>query len=344
MRLGLTLVGIACVCLLGLISVIGGPQALAHFLPSPGSAIIGALVFCSCLTGMMVAHIYVGFERAQATAARLHEANAELEVRVAERTRSLSEKVVELEHARAAAVEANSAKSRFLATMSHELRTPLNAILGFSEIIQTQMFGPAGDARYVDYARHIRDSGAHLLSLVRDVLDLSKIEAGKMELHCEDVTVDVLVDDARQISGADHGHVLTVLVQEDLPALNVDRRAVAQMLINLLSNATKFTARGGAIAVTAMTRNDGGITVTVRDSGVGIAREDIPKALSAYSQVSNGEVKRRDGTGLGLPIVNALMTLHGGTLVLDSEVGVGTSVALHFPAARTAGNSGAIAA
>lgn len=339
MRLGMTLAGVLILSMLSLISVIYGSDVL----PKGNVAAVGAVIFFSCMTGMMVAHIYAGYERAQRTAGKLQHANSDLEKLVAERTQRLSEKVAELEHARAQAVEASAAKSRFLATMSHELRTPLNAILGFSEVIQRQMFGPPGDARYVEYAKHIHDSGSHLLSLIHELLDLSKIEAGRMELRCEQVAIEDLVDDARKLSRADIHHVFTVLLEEDLPRLFVDKRAGLQMLLNLLSNAAKFTPWGGAIAVTAVARTDGGVTIAVRDSGVGIAEGDIPKALAVYSQVHNPEVRRHDGTGLGLPIVQSLITLHGGTLDLESEAGQGTSVSLHFPATRSV-RSEAIAA
>jgi signal transduction histidine kinase len=331
MRLGVTLAGVLILCMLGLVSVIHGSDVL----PRGSALVVGTIVFCSCITGMMIAHIYVAYERAESTARELSHANAELERLVAERTQRLSEKVMELETARAQAVEANAAKSRFLATMSHELRTPLNAILGFSEIIEREMYGPAGDARYLDYAKHIHESGAHLLSLIREILDLSKIEAGKMELQCEPIAVAELIDEARMLSRADASHALTVLVEDDLPRLFADRRGTLQMLLNLLSNAVKFTPRGGAIAATAIQRGDGGVTLSVRDSGMGIAKADIPKALAAYSQVANPEVRAQDGTGLGLPIVQALIKLHGGTFEFDSELGEGTSVTLHFPPERS---------
>ena len=331
MRLGLTLAGVLLLSIVGLLSVIHGSAVL----PQGSAMIVGVIVFCSCITGMLVAQIYTRYERAEETAGELRQANCDLELLVTERTQCLSEKVVELEHARAAAVEANAAKSRFLATMSHELRTPLNAILGFSEIIEAQMYGPAGDLRYVDYAKHIHHSGAHLLSLIREILDLSKIEAGKMELHCEAIAVKDLVEEARELSRADANHALTLKIEDGLPTLYADRRATLQMMLNLLSNAVKFTPKGKAIAASATMRADGGMTLAVRDSGCGIAKEDIPRALAVYSQVDNPHVRRHDGTGLGLPIVQALVKLHGGIFELESEVGRGTTVSLHFPAERS---------
>jgi signal transduction histidine kinase len=339
MRLGVTLAGVVILCVVALLSVIHGSDVL----PKGSVLVVGLIVFCSCVSGMMIVHINMRYETAHRTTVELQRVNLDLELLVGERTQRLSEKVVELEHARAEAVEANAAKSRFLATTSHELRTPLNAILGFSEIIERQLYGPAGDPRYVEYARHVHDSGAHLLSLINDILDLSKIEAGKMELHYETFAVGAAVDEALRLSGAEARHALTVLVANGLPALHADRRATVQMVMNLLSNAVKFTPEGGAIAVGALLRADGGVTLGVRDSGIGIAKEDIPKALAIYSQVVDPATRTHKGTGLGLPIVNALMKLHGGSLVLESERGQGTTVALHFPPERSVQNASAAA-
>lgn len=335
MRTLIDLAGIGCLAALGVVSVVSGPEAAAGLLPRPGAVMVGLLVFFSCACGMMVACARMGSEHAQADGPLLDPEGADLERQIAERTRMLREKVVELEKARAAAVEASKAKSRFLATMSHELRTPLNAILGFSEVIEREMYGPAGDPRYVDYAHHVHESGAHLLALINDILDLSKIEAGKMELRCEAFTIGEVMEEARRLSGADANHALTVSIVGDLPAVYADRRATAQMVMNLLSNAVKFTALGGAIAASAVLRADGGVTLAVRDSGVGIAKEDIPKALAIYSQVANPQARAHKGTGLGLPIVAALMKLHGGSLTLESELGKGTTASLHFPPERS---------
>ncbi|MCE9522853.1 MAG: hypothetical protein K8S25_10530 [Alphaproteobacteria bacterium] len=339
MRFGMILSGLLVLSVLGLISALHGPIADQGFWLRPGSLVVGSLVFIACLTGMMVAHLHVSSEQAERAAKELTKANVDLELLVGERTQCLSEKVVELEQARAEAVDANAAKSRFLATMSHELRTPLNAILGFSELIEREMYGPAGDPRYVDYAQHIHQSGSHLLSLIGDILDLSKVEAGKMELYCEAIDVREIIEEAQRLAGkrVDAGHQLTVLIEDGLPRLNADRRALLQMLLNLLSNAMKFTPRTGAIAVTAGLRLDGGVTLTVRDTGVGIAAADIPRALAVYSQVVDPAVRKREGTGLGLPIVNALVKLHGGSLQLESEVGIGTTISLRFPFERSLG-------
>ena len=333
MRTVIDVAGFACLAVLGVISFMHAPTEAALILPKSGAVLVGALVFISCVCGMIVVVWHTNNEHAAAGGPRFDSEGADLEQRIAERTRRLREKVVELEKARAAAVEASTAKSRFLATMSHELRTPLNAILGFSEVIEREMYGTAGDKRYPEYARHIHDSGSHLLSLIHDILDLSKIEAGKMELQRERLDVAELVAEACQISSADRNHLFSVQVTDGLPAIWADRRAAKQMLLNLLSNAMKFTPPGRSIILRAVMRADRGVTFAVVDCGIGIAKEDIPKALADYSQVDNAETRKHDGTGLGLPIVSALMKLHGGSLALESEVGHGTTVSLHFPPA-----------
>jgi len=222
--------------------------------------------------------------------------------------------------------------------MSHELRTPLNAILGFSELIEGEIYGAVGDSRYTEYARLIHVSGKHLLSLIRDVLDLSKIEAGKMELHPEPLDVAAVVEEAQDLVGMRSSLPdgrLSVLIAPDLPLLLADRRAVVQMTVNLLSNAVKFTPEPGAIALGVTVRDDGGISIAVRDTGVGIAKSDIPKALSAFGQIDNRLARKQDGTGLGLAIVTSLMELHDGRFELDSELGKGTIATLIFPAGRS---------
>lgn len=245
--------------------------------------------------------------------------------------------------ARDAAQAANVAKSRFLATMSHELRTPLNAILGFSELIEKETFGPAGSPQYLEYARIIHESGSHLLSLIGDVLDLSKIEAGKMELKRETSNVAELLEESVRLAGAirdghPRGPKPQIKIAADLPVLVADRRATIQMIVNLLSNALKFTPAEGYVTLEAGRSGDGGLFVAVTDSGIGIAAADIPKALAPFSQVDDGRTRSQGGTGLGLPIVKSLIELHGGRFVLESEPGRGTRATLHFPpaAVRTA--------
>ena len=239
-------------------------------------------------------------------------------------------------HLAEAAREANQAKSDFLANMSHELRTPLNAIIGFSELITGKMFGPIS-ARYVEYAQDIHASGSHLLSIVSDVLDLSKIEAGQRSLS--DSVVDLYEaaeSSLRLVRGrAENGRIRLVNgVPRDLPHVHADERAVRQILLNLLSNGVKFTPEGGRVAVTAEARSDGSLTVCVDDTGIGISPENIPRALAPFSQVDNSLTRRHAGTGLGLPLVKSLIELHRGTLELVSEEGKGTLATIMFPADR----------
>jgi two-component system, cell cycle sensor histidine kinase PleC len=334
MRAATIFLGVGLLCLLGLLPALHDNVPGLGWLPTSSALVVGALFFVACFTGMMVVHLSRAHEEAARAAEDLAQANSELERMVGERTQSLSEKVAELEQARSEAVDANAAKSRFLAAMSHELRTPLNSILGFSEIIRREMYGTAGNARYPQYAGLIHESGSHLLSLIGDILDLSKIEAGKKELHCVPLEVREVVAETLRLAGAQG---VGVGVEDGLPMLDADRRAVTQMLVNLLSNARKFTPEGGTISLRATLRDDGGVTLAVRDSGIGIAKENIPRVLADYGQVENEQVRSQAGTGLGLPIVGALMSLHGGALELESEVGRGTCVSLNFPPSRTLG-------
>ncbi len=235
---------------------------------------------------------------------------------------------------------ANRAKSEFLANMSHELRTPLNAIIGFSEIVAGELFGPIGAARYVEYARDIHASGIHLLSIISDILDLSKIEAGRRELSESMVDLhDAAESCLRLVRGrADDGGVkLLNGVVRGMTPLYADERAVKQILLNLLSNAVKFTPEGGRVSVRTELRADGAMVVLVEDTGIGIAPENIPRALAPFSQVDSSLSRRYEGTGLGLPLVKSLIELHGGRLELTSEIGRGTVVAVVFPARRVHG-------
>jgi PAS domain S-box-containing protein len=232
---------------------------------------------------------------------------------------------------------ANRAKSEFLATMSHELRTPLNAIIGFSEMIEDEAFGPVGSMKYRDYARDINESGQHLLDLINDILDLSKIESGTIELHEEDIEIPEFIRAVPSLvtGRAQEGGVeLEWDLSDDLPALRADKCKLKQILVNLLSNAIKFTEAGGKVTLRIWCRLDSGYVFQVIDSGIGIAPENIPKALAPFQQV-DGELNRKyDGTGLGLPLAKSLCEMHGGSLDLQSQVGVGTTVTVRFPAER----------
>ena len=242
----------------------------------------------------------------------------------------------ELLEAKEAAETANRAKSAFLANMSHELRTPLNAILGFSEIIKSSHFGPDSD-RYPAYAGDIFSSGKHLLALINDILNLSKLEAGQMALDETEIDVHAMIDASAKFietQARRAGLQLTVSIENDLPWLWGDERRLQQVLINLLSNAVKFTPRGGQIRVSAV-KSDNGLAIAVSDTGIGIAPEDIPRAMAPFGQVDSALTRKHEGTGLGLPLAKQLVELHGGSFALESAVGVGTTVTLLLPPERT---------
>jgi signal transduction histidine kinase len=233
---------------------------------------------------------------------------------------------------------ASRTKSEFLANVSHELRTPLNAILGFSEVMQMEFFGPLGAPQYRDYAKDVHDSGQLLLDLINDILDLSKIEAGRMELFPESVPVaEVFEACLRLVAGrADAGGVaLGSSLPDELPPMLVDRRAIRQVLANLLTNAIKFTPKGGRVELTARASDDGAIEIEVSDTGIGIAAKDVPKVLEPFGQADNPLTRRQQGTGLGLPIVKALVEQSGGLFRLASEPGRGTKVTIRLPGAET---------
>jgi two-component system, cell cycle sensor histidine kinase PleC len=246
---------------------------------------------------------------------------------------------LELEKARDAAEQSSRAKSQFMANMSHELRTPLNAVIGFSEMIRDAMIGPV-DERYREYASDIRKSGGHLLSLINDVLDLSKVEAGQLELHAEPVVLADLVDDCRRLVAErvqTGGLRLTVEIPPDLPPLLVDRLRLKQIVLNLLSNSVKFTPGGGRIMLTAAVTAQGGVAISVSDTGIGMAAAEIPLALQPFAQVDSALNRRFEGTGLGLPLVRRLTELHGGRLDIASASGRGTAVTITLPASRVIG-------
>ena len=232
---------------------------------------------------------------------------------------------------------ANRSKSEFLANMSHELRTPLNAIIGFSEIMQAQMFGPIGAEKYIEYSSDIHRSGQFLLDVINDILDMSKIEAGRLQLEPEEVTLDSLIDDIMRLVGprAYDGNV--TIERNVTPAFSVfaDKRAFKQVLINLLSNAVKFTPEGGRVSISTI--NDNGMpAVVIRDTGIGIPPRDIEKLGRPFEQVENQFTKSKGGSGLGLAISKSLVDLHGGTLSIVSKEGKGTAVTVRFPRRKAA--------
>lgn len=229
------------------------------------------------------------------------------------------------------AESASSAKSRYLANMSHELRTPLNAILGFSEVLSQELFGPLGAPRYLEYAQLIHESGTHLLEMVNSVLDLSKIEAGKFEILCERFDLAPEVEMAVhfvKIAAERAGVSMLVDIDPATDEIMADRRAVRQMLINLFSNAIKFTPAGGEVRLTTRRRGQA-VEIAVSDTGAGISPADLKRLGQPFEQTRAGG--QQEGTGLGLSLVKAFMSLHGGDAVLQSVQGVGTSVRLVFP-------------
>jgi two-component system cell cycle sensor histidine kinase PleC len=221
--------------------------------------------------------------------------------------------------------------------MSHELRTPLNAIIGFSEVMSNGLFGPIGNSRYLGYATDIRESAVHLLAVISGVLDFSRAEAGGLALHESEVDLAAAIRFARRFidaRAAEVGIVIETALEPNLPALRADERMVRQMIVNLLSNAAKFTPAGGRIGVLGALDPDGGLRVAVSDTGVGMTPEEIPIALTPFRQVDSGLSRRHGGTGLGLPLVKSLIELHGGTITIESVPGRGTTVTLAFPADR----------
>ncbi len=257
---------------------------------------------------------------------RRMEEDSRLRFKVEDLARELEETRDDALRKRFEAETANASKTAFLANMSHELRTPLNAILGFSEIISQECFGPVGNARYKDYVGDINSSGAHLLSLINDLLDIAKIEAGRMEIaphpldarRTFDIALKLIASKARE-----KGQSLTIAVDPSAPALHGDERAIKQILINLVSNAVKFTPEGGRIDVVASMARDGGFQILVKDNGPGIPRDKLDKIFTPFSQVDNRYDRQAGGTGLGLALVRGLAELHGGRAWIESEFGKG---------------------
>jgi len=241
------------------------------------------------------------------------------------------------DEARHRAEEANLAKSRFLASMSHELRTPLNAILGFSEVMGSEVLGPMENKTYRDYAKDIHASGQHLLDLINEILDLSRIEAGRSQLNEEPVVVPAIVEDCCHIMELKARNKDITIVQQferDLPRLLADERAVRQITLNLLSNAVKFATPGTEVLVRVGWTAGGGQYISVKDSGPGIPADEIPVVLSAFGQGSIAIKSAEHGTGLGLPIVQGLVALHGGEFELHSRLREGTEAIAIFPPSR----------
>jgi len=261
------------------------------------------------------------------------EARAQLDGLVGE----LEESKAKSDEAARRAEAANLAKSRFLAQMSHELRTPLNAVLGFSEVMKSEVLGPHTVPTYREYAGDIHASGQHLLNLISEILDLSRIEAGRYELNEEGVSLVNVVDDCHhlmKLRASNRDITIHMLCEPDLPKLWADERAVRQISLNLLSNAIKFTPQGGEVWVKVGWTVSSGQYLSVRDTGPGIPEEEIPIVLSPFGQGTNAIKSAEQGAGLGLPIVKGLVDLHGGGFTLRSKLRAGTEVIVTFPAER----------
>ena len=291
--------------------------------------------------GLVVTAADITALKAQEEARRVNEDELRRVVVNLERSQEqLSELARKYETEKVRAEGANQAKSEFLANMSHELRTPLNAINGFSEIMIAEMYGPLGDARYKDYCRDILNSGQHLLALINDVLDMSKIEAGKMNLRFEPVSLEDVAEDALRLvrNRAEAAGLALRLDFSDLPEVEADYRAIKQVLLNLLSNAIKFTPRGGLITVHAERRQDPlgeRVRISVQDTGIGIPADDLARLAKPFEQIESQHAKTQQGTGLGLALTKSLVEMHGGLLDLRSAPGQGTSATFSLPVRQT---------
>ncbi|HTZ81336.1 MAG TPA: MHYT domain-containing protein [Stellaceae bacterium] len=303
-------------------------------------AAVTVLIVALGLIGSIVDRHLTG--RAEAEALRLRAYVAELEAT----KRRLEATTSDLEVALQAAAAGSQAKSQFLAAMSHELRTPLNAVIGFADMLASEIFGPLGDARYREYTGSIAQAGRHLLGLINDVLDFSKLDAGRVELQEEVIESGAVVEAAISLirgQAHDAGLRLEYQAEAGLPMLRVDLRRVQQVLLNVLGNAVKFTPPGGSIRVAAA-RRGGDLVISVTDTGIGMAPQDIPKALERFGQIDNSLARRYEGAGLGLPLSKRLMELHDGALEVESAVTVGTTITLVFPTARLIERGSGVAA
>lgn len=302
-----------------------GRQSLAIIVATTTVILLATGMLCAYLNGYLT-------DRSAREAQRLRRYIKELE----KTKRELQETTKSLSTALEVASASSQAKSQFLATMSHELRTPLNAIIGFSELLRAQTLGPVGNPRYIEYASDINQSGNHLLSLINDVLDFSKVEAGRLVLHEELVDIGDLLHGCLRLM-SQRAVEANIKITTELPAepllATLDHRRIKQIALNLLSNALKFTLNGGELKIT-LARQEDGICITFSDTGVGMSPEQIPLALETFGQVDSGLNRKQEGTGLGLPLCRLLTEAHGGRLEIESVVDQGTSIKVHLPATR----------
>jgi two-component system, cell cycle sensor histidine kinase PleC len=292
----------------------------------------GALMLAGLACGAVAFHLVLAI-RAHETTLRTMGLGAEKDTLFG----ALEEANARQDEARRRAEEANLAKSRFLATMSHELRTPLNAILGFSEVMKSELFGPHAVEQYKEYATDIHSSGQHLLNIINEILDLSRIEAGRYELQEEAIDLSATVDDCRHmldLRARGKSILIKAALESGLPRLWADERALRQIIINLLANAIKFTPQGGEIVIKVGWTANGGQYISIRDTGPGIPEDEVPTVLESFGRGSMAIKTAEQGTGLGLPIVKGLVELHGGQFHLRSKLREGTEVVVIMPPAR----------
>jgi two-component system cell cycle sensor histidine kinase PleC len=297
------------------------------------SRLQGSLLPTAALAVGVICYFLIVVQRLHAAATRNISFQEEKDSLIAE----LEQAKLNSDEARRRAESANLAKSRFLATMSHELRTPLNAILGFSEVMKGELFGPHGVPAYKEYSNDIHVSGQHLLMLINEILDLSRVEAGRYELKEEAVSLAGVVEDCCRllsIRAKSRNLTVTEALEPELPRIWADERAVRQATLNLLTNAIKFTPQGGSVVVKVGWTRSGGQYVSIRDTGPGIPPEEIPIVLSSFGRGSLAHKNAEEGTGLGLPIVKGLIELHGGQFRLTSKLSEGTEAVVIFPPER----------
>ncbi|MBI4746198.1 MAG: PAS domain S-box protein, partial [Deltaproteobacteria bacterium] len=268
----------------------------------------------------------------QETTLALEAARADPEKKVQERTSELREANVKLVESNIKTKEGDRLKSEFMANMSHELRTPLNAVIGFSEVLLDGIDGEISDVQKIDIT-HIHDSGVHLLGIINDILDLSKIEAGKMDLVREEVDLNAVIATAASVAktlikGKDI--MLMTQIDENLPTIIADSKRLKQIILNLLSNAAKFTEEG-KISIKAGTAEEGYLLITVTDTGIGIKEGDMPKVFEKFRQIDMSSTRNKGGTGLGMAITKKLVEMHGGSIAIDSRVGAGTTFYVKLP-------------
>ncbi len=244
----------------------------------------------------------------------------------------------QLKHALVAAEDADRTRANFLALMSHELRTPLNAIIGFSEVLSNELFGAHGVPKYRDYSKDIMGAGRHLLALINDILDLSKSEAGQLALFSEPVDIAAMLRTCTHLlstRAADGKIALLIHAADDLPPVRADGLRLKQVVLNILSNAVKFTMPGGKVDISAYVNSVGGVEISIADSGIGMDPEMIPVALEPFRQIDSPMSRNVEGTGLGLSLAKSLVERHGGTIAIESALNVGTTVRVILPPGRT---------